>query len=189
MMGSYKLFMIMLGCKPAGRHTEQHDVFFTVSKTLKETVPGILDFWPEAKEKIHMDAWREVTEVDGYRIEIVEKNNSAEEPAQKLFFINLGGYKQGEFDEPHYKMVVVAPNLADATRQAKESAFYRHTGFSGATSHIDDKYGVGVDDIFEIMEILPKGIKEAYSLRITKAPGLPADDIHLGYFPLGKIKD
>lgn len=188
MMESYKLFMIMLGCKPAGRHTEQHDVFFTVSKTLKETVPGILDFWPEAKEKIHIDAWREVTEVDGYRIEIVEKS-AAEEPLQKLFFINLGGYKQGEFDEPHYKMVVVAPNLADATRQAKESAFYRHTGFSGATSHIDDKYGVDVDDIFEIMEILPKGIKEAYSLRITKAPGLPADDIHLGYFPLGKIKN
>lgn len=176
----------MLGCKPEGRHTEQHDIFFTVSSSLKETVPGILSFWPEAKEKIHVDAWREITQVDGYRIEVVEKSTVQEQ--HKLFFINLGGYKQGEFDEPHYKMVVVAANLADATRQAKESAFYRHTGFSGATSHIDDKYGVDVDDIFEIMDILPDDIKEAYSLRITKTPGLPADEIHLGYFPLGKIK-
>jgi len=32
--------------------------------------------WPEAKGKIHIDSWREVTLVDGYSIEIVPKKPS-----------------------------------------------------------------------------------------------------------------
>ncbi|PYF75954.1 DUF1543 domain-containing protein [Pedobacter nutrimenti] len=185
-MGHLKLYMMILGCKPQGRHTEQHDVFFTVATSMKETVPAITGFWPEASGKLHVDAWREVTEVDGFKIEITEKKEQ-EKDALKLFFINLGGYKKGEFDELHYKMLVVAANLANATQKAKQTAFYQHTGFSGAVSHIDDKYGVDVDDAVEILEILPREIKEKYSLQITQQKDLPNDEINLGYFPLNKI--
>ncbi len=58
----------MLGCTPKGRHTEQHDIFFGIGGAIKDLKQDIIDFWPEAKGKIHLDAFREVTNVDGYQI-------------------------------------------------------------------------------------------------------------------------
>lgn len=174
----------MLGSKPAGRHTEQHDIFFALAGSLKETIPHAKAFWPEAQD-MHLDAWREVTHVDGYEVSVVPKSSETSE--NKLFFINLGGYKAGEFDEPHYKLLVVAPNLAAATQQAKQTAFFKHTGFTGANAHIDDKYGVDVDDIYQVEDILPAVFRESYSLSVKAVPALPADELHLGYFKLKTI--
>jgi len=185
-----KLFMLLLGCKPAGRNTEQHDIFFGIGNSLKELIPDILEAWPEAKKKIHVDAWREVNFVDGYAIQVYDKglelSNAADEVA-RLFFINLGGYKENEFEEFHYKMLVACTDKSEAIKLAKETAFYKHTGFKGAASHIDDKYGVDVDDIFEIEEILSPGLKEKYGLRLSPSDNVVEDKINLGYFKLDKL--
>lgn len=179
--------MLLLGSKPPGRNTEQHDVFFCIGKALKDLVPDIKAFWPEAGEKIHIDAWRAVTQVDGYNIEVVEKAAFASHNLKKLFFINLGGYKENEFDEFHYKMITVAAEKGAAIQQSKQTAFYKHTSFGGAQSHIDDKYGVDVDDMFEIEDILPAHLKEKYTLRITEAVQILEDEMHMGYFKLNKV--
>lgn len=97
-MPNTKLFMILLGCKPKGRHTEQHDIFFAVAKELRELVPEIHNFWPEAKGKIHLDAYRIVNFVEGYKVEVVEKQNESPEMQHRLFFLNLGGYQTGIFE-------------------------------------------------------------------------------------------
>jgi hypothetical protein len=180
-----RLFMILLGCKPPGRFTEQHDIFFGIASSLQELVPAITASWPEAP-KIHIDAWREVTETDGYSIEVTTKENDTN-TAEKLFFMNLGGYKRDEFEEYHYKILAVATDKGDAVDRAKQTAFYKHTGFAGATSHIDDKYGVDVDDLYEIAEILPAATKEKYSLRITRNPDAVKDEWHLGYTKLSSL--
>ena len=57
-------------------------------------------------------------------------------------------------------MIIAAANKSKAIDRAKKTAFFRHTGFKGATSHIDDKYGVAVDDLYEITDILPASIKK-----------------------------
>lgn len=182
-----KLYMLLLGCKPQGRFTEQHDVFFGAAATLSDLVPAIQLFWP-GDHKIHIDAWRTVTEVDGYRIELVDKNKPPQsDNAYRLFFLNLGGYKEQEFEEYHYKMLVVAKDKADAIQQAKVSAFYRHTGFKGADSHIDDKYGVDVDDLYEIEDILPASVKEQYRIMITTTIATEKDEWHLGYTKLSSL--
>jgi hypothetical protein len=180
-----RLFMLLLGCKPPGRFTEQHDIFFGIASSLQELVPAITASWPEAP-KIHIDAWREVTETDGYSIEVTA-NETGSRPAEKLFFLNLGGYKINEFEEYHYKMLVVAASKGEAVDRAKQTAFYKHTGFTGATSHIDDKYGVDVDDLYEIADILPAGTKEKYTLRITRNPDLVKDEWQLGYTKLSSL--
>ena len=181
-----KLFMLLIGCTPEGRNIEQHDIFFGIGNSVKDLIPDVINFWPEAKGKLHFDAWREVTNVNGFDVTVIPQqtiNNSA-----KLFFINLGGYKQNEFEEFHYKMIVAAADKGEAVRQAKDTAFYKHTGFQGATSHIDDKYGVDVDDLFEIADILPAEIKNQYSLSITQHTDTHAkDELHLGYFKLDKF--
>ena len=178
-----KLYMLLIGATPPGRNIEQHDVFFGIGDSIKDLIPDVLAFWP-GNNKQHFDAWREVTSVTGYKIEVVLKNESKQDSTFKLFFINLGGYKQNEFEEFHYKMVIAAADKSEAINRSKQTAFFRHTGYKGATSHIDDKFGVDVDDIYEITDILSSGTKEKYSLLVTPAGSLVEDEIHLGYFKL-----
>lgn len=180
----------MLGCRPSGRNTEQHDIFFGIGSTIKDLVPDMKTFWPEAKGNLHVDAWREVTVVNGYNIRVVPKVEAAtvsEETNDRLFFLNLGGYKAGEFDEFHYKMLIVAEDQAAAVKQAKQTAFYKHTGFKGATSHIDDKFGIDVDDLYQVKDILEDEIKQTYSLQIIPGAADYEDELHLGYFMLEKL--
>jgi len=182
--------MVLLGCKPSGRHTEQHDVFFGIGETIKDLVPQIVRFWPEAKGKLHVDGWREVTLVDGFQVEV---QDAATSPAiafmsHRLFFLNLGGYKEQELEEFHYKMLAVATDKSLAIQRAKQTAFYKHTGFKGAPSHIDDKYGVDVDDVYAIEDILPAELKQQYRIVLTPSPDdKAADATQLGYYPLNSL--
>lgn len=180
--------MLMLGCKPDGRVTEQHDIFFGIANNLKELIPRIKAFWPEAEGKIHIDVWREVTAVDNYSIEIIE--NQDELPTENnLYFLNLGGYKAGDFEEYHYRMLAVAPEMSSAIKQAKKTTFYKHFGFKGATSHIDEKYGIDVDDSHKVGDLLDSETKVKYQIRITaSAVPLVEDELHISYLTLKAIK-
>jgi hypothetical protein len=182
-----KLFMILIGASPKGRNIEQHDIFFGIGNSIKELLPEMLAFWPEAKGKIHVDAYRIVNKVGNFKVEVIAKADEDQTDLNGLFFLNLGGYKHNEFEELHYKMLVVADQKAVAIKESKETAFYKHTGFKGATSHIDDKYGVDVDDIFEIKDILSRETKKKYALKFTPDETLTEDEIVLGYIPLSKI--
>lgn len=179
------LFMAIIGCTPKGRLTEQHDVFFGIGNSMKELIPQMIEFWPEAKGHIHIDAWRKVTCVEGFRIEVSEEKSTSD---KNLFFLNLGGYKPGEFEEYHYKMLAVADTMGDAVKQSKQTAFYKHYGFKGATSHVDDKYGLDVDDAHKVHEVLPKSMRKQFSLVITKDETAVEDELHIGYFKLDKLK-
>ena len=105
----------------------------------------------------------------------------------KLFFINLGGYKPDEFDEFHYKILIAAPDKNTAIKRAKQTTFFIHTGFKHAPSHIDDKFGIDVDDIFEIKDILPVSFKEKYKIKLTKVSIFQQDQIHLGYMKFDNL--
>lgn len=179
--------MLLLGCKPEGRHTEQHDVLFAIGSRLGDLKTQIEEFWPEASGRIHLDAWREVTSVNGYQIEVSEKNEPPAKNAEKLFFINLGGYTKGLFAEQHYILLSVNDNIAAASKSAKETLFYQENNFPGAESHIDDKYAVDVDDVYNVEDILPAALKEKYTIKISKNDSLPEDEMHLGYFKMSKL--
>ncbi len=186
-MQNPKLFMILLGASPKGRNIEQHDIFFGIGTSLKALIPEMRAFWPEAKDKIHIDAYRIVTKVGDFKVEVVAKDDQDKLDLNSLFFLNLGGYKKDEFEELHYKMIVVADQKALAIKEAKETAFYKHVGFKTATSHIDDKFGIDVDDIFEIKDILSPETKSRYALKFSSGIDLPEDEINLGYFQFSKL--
>ena len=182
-----KLFMLLIGCTPEGRNIEQHDVFFGIGEGIKDLVPDVMAFWP-GNNKLHFDAWREINNVNGYRVQVILNEENKQSSPFKLFFINLGGYKQNEFEEFHYKMVIAAANKAEAVKISKQTAFFKHTGFRGATAHIDDKFGVDVDDVYEISDILPAATKEKYSLLVSPADSLVDDELNLGYFKLAMFQ-
>ena len=179
--------MLLLGCKPPGRHIEQHDIFFGIGVGLRDLIPEIQRFWPEP-EKIHIDAWREVNQVDGFQIKVLAREqNEISHQAPRLFFINLGGYQENKFEEQHYNLLTVKVNRSAAYQEAKKTLFFRNNHFPGAESHIDDKYGIDVDDLYEIGEMLSPGQKEKYQIELLPADSFREDIIHLGYFKLNSL--
>jgi len=184
MMQKPKLFLVLCGCTPPGRHVEQHDIFLGIADTIENLFPHIKAFWPEGR--VHIDAWREVNKVEDYQIKVSDKNDATGNGAvgDKLFLLNLGGYLEGKFEEQHYLVLTVKPNKGAATKEVKETLFYQYNQFPGATSHIDDRYGIDVDDIYEIEELLPADQKGIYRIEITPVTGLEEDAMHLGYVKL-----
>ena len=142
-----KLYMLLLGSKAPKRNVEQHDYFFGIATSLKELVPEIKAFWPEAGASIHVDGWREVNQVDGYQINILPKEAEQKSSLHKLFFTNLGGYQAGKLAEQHYIVLSVKDDRASAIQHAKKTVFFKTNSIKGANAHIDEKYGVDIDDI------------------------------------------
>ena len=184
-----KLFMLLLGSKAPGRLVEQHDFFFGIATSLKELLPEIKSFWAEAGDTIHIDGWREVSVVDGHQVRIRLRNEITDSTSdKKLFFINLGGYQPNKLEEQHYTILTAKPDRAAAVREAKETLFFKHNGFKGANTHIDEKYGIDVDDIYQVEEILSAVQKENYHIELAPVEGLSEDTIHLGYLKLSALK-
>lgn len=186
MENQLKLFYIILGATPKGRNIEQHDVFFGIAESLRDLVPEMKNFWKEADGKIHVDCYQEVKFADGYEVKIVEKGE--ETPEEQLYFINLGGYKKGFFEEFHEQHLMVGNSMGDIVKKAKATDFYKTMGFEGAVSHIDDKHGVDIDDIFNVSDILPQEMKEKYSIVLTKSDVENQENpMGLGYLKIDKI--
>jgi hypothetical protein len=186
MINNPTLYMVLLGCVPPGRLTEQHDMFFGIGNSVLELKQDMYAFWPDAGQ-LHGDSWRAITKIDGYKITIVPKELAVEQP-EKLFFLNLGGYKPGELEEYHYKAIIVANTMGEAVKASKKTTFYKHYGFKGAESHIDEKYGLDVDDMHKVEDVLPLRFREQYHIQITKAEDdLQEDEYHIGYLKLGKL--
>ena len=184
-----KLYLLLLGAEAPGRVVEQHDYFFGVADNLKDLVPEVRTFWPEAGNTLHIDGWREVSKVDNFSVQVGPQTDDAPPSTNKLFFLNLGGYTEGKLEEQHYIVLTVQDSRALAVQSAKKSVFFKTNSLKGiATAHIDEKYGVDVDSIHQVEELLSPIIKEKYRIVIADGTNLPEDEIHLGYFKLDKIK-
>lgn len=183
--------MVLLGSKAPSRNVEQHDYFFGVASSLKELVPAFRAFWPEAGASLHIDGWREVTNVDGYKVEVYEKSAAeVTEHDKRLFFVNLGGYTEGKLEEQHYTLLSVWDDKAQAVQQSKKVPFFKESTIAkvkGANAHIDEKYGIDVDEVYRIEDIWQSAEKNIYGIRLTSIEGLAEDEIHLGYFRLDRL--
>ena len=200
-----KLFMLKIGARPQGRLIEQHDVMFVIANSLSETIESVNQHWPAVKNNWHLDAWREVKRVGDYQILLSKESLSKDERVdnkldshgKQLYFVNLGGYLPGQFEEFHYKTLVVAETLGKATAQVKKTAFYQDYTFDNvdtaksgvATSHVDDKHQLDLDDIHCVADLLPNDV--ALTIQPLTEPEknqLPDDALHIGYLSLKQIK-
>jgi hypothetical protein len=187
-MNDPQLFLALIGCTPPGRHTEQHDVFAGIGSSIGALVPAMQAFWPEAQGKLHLDAWRAVRQVDGYVVRLYPKGNAPEAGKERLWFINLGGYQTGWFEELHYKMLLVASSKAEAVNKAKKTLFYKENNLpGGGESHIDDQWLMEADEVLQVAEMLPTADAARWDIRLEPATLPAADDLHIGYFKLSKL--
>ena len=81
------------------------------------------------------------------------------------------------------------PKIQDwPLKMQKKATFYKHFGFKGATSHIDDMYGFDVDDNYNVGDILAEKHKKHFSFKITKNETIFKENpLHIGYLKLDKI--
>ncbi|MBD1429427.1 DUF1543 domain-containing protein [Sphingobacterium sp. SGL-16] len=176
--------MIILGCNLKNRFTEQHDVFFDIAPSIKELKQNMYDFWPEAGEKLHIDSYRTVRKVDQYKIQIVNKDETIKDNGLHLYFLNLGGYKPQDMEEYHYKQLVVATSMAEAIAKAKKDVFWSHH----KEPHVDNKYGIDVDDAYLVDDMLSPDFRFKYKIHITaNDENLAEDELHIGYLKLSRL--
>lgn len=176
-----KLFYLILGAIAKERNIEQHDVFFGIAERVEDLHPEIKRFWKGVI--LHIDCVQEVKFVDGYEIKIVETSSVTND--NQLFFINLGGYKLGHFEEFHEQHLMVGESMAEVIKRVKKTKFYRTMGFTNAPSHIDDKLGVDIDDIYDVNDLLSKEAKEKYAIILEKSESEHQENpMEVGYFKI-----
>lgn len=143
-MKSLKLYAVVLGGAAEKSNTELHDVVFAVGTTIEDCYFQLLDKWFGLHEKMHIDSYMELDVVDGFEISL-QKERSADRD-KKLFFINLGAYKEGDFMEHHANTFLVGGLATEIKKRAKEKLL---NGYDEV--HKDDLYEV--DDMIAIEEL------------------------------------
>lgn len=168
-----KLFVFYVGGSAPSSLIELHDVRFGVGETMEDTYDDLKASWWGTPDSLHLDCWGELTSADGHNV--VLKTEPPAEDADKLWFVNLGGYDPGQFEELHKNVFVVAPNKSKAKVRALKT--------------ILDWKGHHKDGLFQIEHIHGvAGVAEKKGLYIhlekTDAPVPFA--FACGYKPIGK---
>jgi hypothetical protein len=162
-----KLSAVYLGGRAPRCNTELHDVVFVIGASIETTYERLMDKWFGDPLRLHIDSWLELNEVDGYRVVL---SQAPAKQAEKLFFINLGAYRPGEFTELHANAFLVAGDEQEVKRRAK------HELLHGASAvHTDDLFDV--DDCLAIEQVDGRHIH----LELAGAPRslIPTNGYHI----------
>jgi hypothetical protein len=128
------LFLVVLGGRTARAHIELHDVRFVVGERIEDTFAALRQQWFGARRGLHLDSWMTVRFVDGFRVELRPEPAPS---AERLWFVNLGGYDPRQLAELHQFLLVVAPTPQDARALALRRGLPRAEG-----RHKDDLHAV-----------------------------------------------
>ncbi len=96
-----------------------HDVRWVIGETIESTLPQLKSQWIGRSKGLHVDSYKIIKFVDGYRVSAISKEKVNSDESNKLWFVNLGGYKEGEMLEQHHLELVVAPTAQFAKKKAR----------------------------------------------------------------------
>ncbi len=65
-----KLFAIYIGGEFKGANIELHDMRFVVAPSIADTYEALKGQWWGVPKSLHVDCWAEITEIDGYKVEL-----------------------------------------------------------------------------------------------------------------------
>ena len=143
------LFLVVLGGRAGRSHIELHDVRFVVGRCIDETLPELRHQWFGLRQGLHLDAWMAVHAIDGWRVRVVQQS-AAESPSapgpERLWFVNLGGYRADALAELHHFGLVVARSA-----QAAQAAAKRQWLKGALQQHKDDL--TAVDDCLALEQL------------------------------------
>ncbi|HEX2590997.1 MAG TPA: DUF1543 domain-containing protein [Rhizomicrobium sp.] len=114
-----KLFAVYIGGEMKGANIEVHDIRFVAAETITDTYAELRRQWWGIPKSLHLDCWAAIDSADGYEVTLRPEPFDG---AEKLYYVNLGGYDRNEFLEKHRNAFVVASSEADAKTRAKKLA-------------------------------------------------------------------
>ena len=118
------LFIVVLGGRSLKSNVEIHDVRWVLGESIEDTFPELRKQWIGKRHGLHIDSYKRIEYIDGYKIDIFKSNkgneNKPKEEVESLWFINLGGYDPSKMYEEHEFTLVVAKKARDAKKKAKE---------------------------------------------------------------------
>ena len=119
------LFLVLLGGKAPKANIELHDVRWVIGSKIEDTFESLRKNWFGSIEGLHIDSYKKVKSVDGYKINLrnIEKEKIRRKNLNKnkkeLWFVNLGGYQNDSMQERHEFGLVVAGDALEAKKIAK----------------------------------------------------------------------
>ena len=121
------LYLVVVGGRIPQANIEVHDVRWVIGSKIEDTFDFLRKDWFGAIDGFHIDSYKKIYSVDGYKIKI--KKSQIKKSAmnlikkvkntKKLWFINLGGYDPKSMQEKHEFGLVVASSASDAKKMAK----------------------------------------------------------------------
>ena len=164
-MINLSLFIVVLGGRSLKSNIEIHDVRWVLGYSLEDTFPELREQWLGNINGLHIDSYKRIEYVDGYKIVVSEsnKNNSIKNKKEEnsLWFINLGGYDPNKMYEEHEFTLVVAKKAIEAKKKAKKNwesnLKYKHNDDFSGIKNFDQ-----VDDVHSIKKIRDWEIKLMY---------------------------
>jgi Domain of Unknown Function (DUF1543) len=117
------LYMFYVGGKVKGANIEVHDVQFAIVDEPEVAFPAIAQRWFGEQMGLHVDVIQRINWVDGYDVSI-----TTEPTTEKLglYFVNMGGYLEGENFERHSFELFAAHDEAGAHAAAKARYLLDH---------------------------------------------------------------
>ncbi|GAB3039780.1 MULTISPECIES: DUF1543 domain-containing protein [Oleiagrimonas] len=165
---SDRLIACVLGGTAPRAKTELHDVAFAVGDSLESVHDQLLDSWFGDPNGLHVDAWCFLESVEGYRLRL---ERTPADNGLHLYFLNIGGYRPGEFGERHAWGFFGARNKSEAKDKARQTLLVGHT-----LQHKDDLYDV--DDCLRI------GRVQDWHVHLEPDADARPSVVTNGYFPL-----
>jgi hypothetical protein len=122
------LFLVVLGGRAKMANIELHDVRWVLGSRIEDTFDVLRRDWFGSLEGLHIDSYKKINYVDGYKINLknlenkkINKNKFLSENNIKknLYFVNIGGYDPTSMQEKHEFGLVVASSNLEAKNKAK----------------------------------------------------------------------
>jgi hypothetical protein len=166
-----KLFAVYVGGELAGANIELHDMRFVVAESIADTHDELRRQWWGIPKSLHIDCWAEIAGADGYDVTLRPEPFTG---AERLYYVNLGGYDPAEFSEKHKNVFVVAKTVAEAKARAIKAA-------KGWTApHRDEMY-----DAEQAFSLNDSGRAQRLYLHLTPSENIQPLTFSCDYAPIG----
>ena len=122
------LFLVVVGGRSPKANIELHDVRWVIGTKIEDTFDQLRNDWFGSNNGFHIDSYKKITSIDGYKINLKNKENNDPKSEifkkekitnKKLWFVNIGGYDPTSMQEKHEFGLVVASSHSEAKNKAK----------------------------------------------------------------------
>ena len=122
------LFLVVLGGRAKKANVELHDVRWVIGSRIEDTFDVLRRDWFGIIDGLHIDSYKRINYVDGYRINLKKNENDKLKkiklfkeniPQCNLWFVNIGGYDPSSMQEKHEFGIVAASSSIEAKNIAK----------------------------------------------------------------------